>query len=226
MANDETTPEFDSDFTELLRQRDRLQEQLVEPLLPYESYPETGLGYAMSAMGFMMGRNRYVDQYGFVLLTRECVDAICALVAGKLVLEVGAGTGFLAHCLAEQGVKIVAQDMTSPEDGSKYFSPKKPWKLDHVGPFEERLTAEFGFVLMSWPCMGTPFAMNVAKSMVPGQVLIYQGEGWGGCTAADDFFEYIDGPEWEVQSDATSSLNEHHRQFPAIHDRWLVIKKK
>jgi hypothetical protein len=225
MTQHSSLPDDIPDFFEGRSPLDILKGMEVVPLQPCESYPSAGIGIGASTMGFMMGRDRYVAEHGFVLLTAECVDALAILLAGKSVLEVGAGTGFLSHCLVEKGVSVLAQDMASPGESSPYRFQKK-WKLDHVGPFEEVLTDKFDVVLLSWPCMGSDFAFNVAKSMVKGQVLVYQGEGPGGCTASDEFFDYVDGADWAFQEGATELLNQHHRRFPAIHDRWLVFKKK
>jgi len=225
MAQRKTTPDITPDFLDGLSQLDMLKGVSIEPLQPCETYPAPGLSLGVSTLGFMMGRDHYIAQYGFVLLTAECVDDLANLLAGKAVLEVGAGTGFLSHCLAEKGVNVLAQDLASPGEASPYRFQKK-WKLDHIGPFEEVLTDKYDAVLISWPCMGSRFAFNVAKAMVQGQVLVYQGEGAGGCTASDAFFDYMESTDWTFQEEATEGLNRHHRRFPAIHDRWLVFKKQ
>lgn len=225
MAQHKTLPDGIPDIFEGQSPLDLLKGLAVEPLQPCGAYPSSGISLGTSTLGFMMGRERYISQYGFVLLTAECVDALASLLGGKSVLEVGAGTGFLSHCLAEKGVDVLAQDLASPGEASPYRFQKK-WKLDHLGPFEEVLTDKYDVVLLSWPCMGSSFAFNVAKSMVQGQILVYQGEGAGGCTASDAFFDYVDGSDWAFQEDATDALNQHHRRFPAIHDRWLVFKKQ
>ena len=199
-----------------------LKSAVVTPLRPFVEYPQARLGG--SSMGLLVARDQYVSEYGFVLLTQECVDALAGILSHKRVLEVGAGTGFLSHCLAEKGVNIVAQDAVRPKNGSYGF--QKTWKLDTIGPFEESLTQEHDAIILSWPCLGSSFAFEVAKAMVPGQILIYQGEGPGGCTADDDFFDYTSGDDWVVREEETSRLNEFHCQFPAIHDHWLVMEKQ
>lgn len=224
MPNQKSTLPEEREVLKALSQLDFLNVPPVEPLLPCDAYPARGLGAGLLSFGFMMARDRYVSEYGFVLLTRECVDALAELLAGKAVLEVGAGTGFLAHCLAEKGINVVAQDQASPGEASTYFFQKK-WKLDHIGPFQDTLSTLYGAVVMTWPCMGTSFAFDVATRMARGQLLIYEGEGPGGCTASGAFFNYVRGPDWAVEEQATYLLNQHHRQFPAIHDRWMVFKK-
>jgi hypothetical protein len=225
MEQHKTLPNSIPDIFDGQSPLDMLKGMAVEPLQSCDTYPSSGLSIGSSTFGFMMGRDRYIAEYGFVLLTAECVDALASLLAGKSVLEVGAGTGFLSHCLAEKGVNVLAQDLASPGESSPYRFQKK-WKLDHIGPFEEVLTDKYDVVLLSWPCMGSRFAFNVAKAMVKGQVLVYQGEGAGGCTASDAFFDYMESTDWTFQEEATEGLNRHHRRFPAIHDRWLVFKKQ
>ena len=199
-----------------------LKSAAVKPLRPFVEYPKERMGG--SSMGLLFARDQYVAEYGFVLLTQECVDALAGVLSGKRALEVGAGTGFLSHCLAEKGVSIVAQDVARP--GDNFYGFQKTWKLDKIGPFEDSVTPEYDAIILSWPCLGSSFAFEVASAMSSGQILIYQGEGPGGCTAADDFFDYTGGEGWLVREDDTNRLNEFHYRFPAINDHWLVLEKR
>jgi hypothetical protein len=81
--------------------------------------------------------------------------------------------------------------------------------------------------MMAWPPLGHPFASKVAARMVPGQVLIFQGEDAGGCTADAAFFRMVeDSTAWEPLYDWNQRLDEHHLQFYGIHDRWNVYRKR
>lgn len=196
----------------------------TEPLLSAESYPVGLPVLSMGRMGLLMSREKYIAQYGFILLTKECLNALFELLRGKRVLDVGSGVGFLAHCLAEKGVEITALESFDPSTEENEYFRGKPWKLDKTCSFEDELPGEYDVVILSWPCMDKPFAYEVALSMKPGQLLVYQGE-WRGCTADGAFFDYIDGPDWSVEEQSTRALNAHHRSFPDIKDRWLVLRK-
>jgi hypothetical protein len=197
----------------------RLAEQETLPLLPAENYPEGGFSFAQNTLGLALSRDRYIPEYGFVLLTKETVDALVELLQGKKVLEVGSGGGFLAHTLSERGVNIMALDQTTLESENPKYYFSKVWKLDIVGDFHQVLPGDYDVVLLSWPDMGTSFANEVAAQMKEGQVLVYQGE-WQGCTADSDFFEQVGGENWYDDTEVARRLNEHHRRFPGIKDSW------
>jgi hypothetical protein len=200
-------------------------EAVIEPLQPAASYPDTrGIKGLMSSFGFGPARDRYNADYGFVLLTKECVDALATFLRGKKVIDVGSGTGFLAHCLKNQGVDVTALDLpTLGTDGHHYWF-RQIWTLDIADDFRNHLPGPYDVVILAWPNMGSSFANDVAQAMRPGQILIYEGEN-GGCTADDDFFNYTRGICWEPMEAETRSLNEHHRQFKGPHDRWYVLQK-
>lgn len=75
-------------------------------------------------------------------------------------------------------------------------------------------------VLMIWPCMEDRWSEGVLDRMIVGQVLIYVGEGEGGCTATDRFhargesdefrrLELLDLPIWD-------GLHDHMRIYRKV----------
>jgi len=73
--------------------------------------------------------------------------------------------------------------------------------------------------------LGTPFGEQVAHAMRSGQVMILEGEEKGGSTATDEFFDVLSA-NFERLDAETLALNEHHRTFPGLHDRWQILRKK
>lgn len=61
--------------------------------------------------------------------------------------------------------------------------------------------------------------------MKPGQMLVFEGEGEGGCTGDDAFFELLSSSFAEHVAQSRR-LNAGHVQFPGIHDRWSVGVKR
>ncbi|MDP2762743.1 MAG: hypothetical protein Q8O64_20475 [Sideroxyarcus sp.] len=55
--------------------------------------------------------------------------------------------------------------------------------------------------------------------------MILEGEEKGGNTATDEFFDVLSA-DFERLDAETQALNEHHRTFPSLHDRWQILKKK
>ena len=54
--------------------------------------------------------------------------------------------------------------------------------------------------------------------------MIFEGEGYGGCTGDDDFFNYLD-EHFTPIKELDDELNEHHIRFPGINDHWWVYVK-
>lgn len=55
--------------------------------------------------------------------------------------------------------------------------------------------------------------------------MILEGEGKGGNTATEEFFDVLSA-DFERLDAETLALNEHHRTFPGLHDRWQIMRKK
>jgi hypothetical protein len=203
----------------------------VEPLLP-------GLPAASYVSGDLLEdsdeldvlyqqRKRYNREFGFCLFTAECVVTLAALCKGKKVLEAGSGSGWLAHHLAQRGIAITAADWTDyrqPRDTKRGYPMQTVFRLDHHGNAVELLPGNFEVVLLVWPNLGTPFGEQVARAMSSGQVMILEGEDKGGNTATDEFFDVLSA-DFERLDPDTLALNEHHRTFPSLHDRWQILRK-
>ena len=166
-------------------------------------------------------RDQYLTDKGFVLLTRELVSALAAMLRGKSVLDAGCGAGFLAQCLADCNVDVTAVDDYSQKYAhGSFFKHRRPVTvvddaLEYVGMYD--------VVILSWPDLNSDFSVRVANKMLSGQTLIYQGEGMYGCTGTDEFHLLLD--EWHFDEETSDALNELHLTFKGINDRWHVYTK-
>ena len=173
-------------------------------------------------------RKRYNREFGFCLFTAECIFSLVALCKGKKVLEAGSGSGWLADQLAQQGIEMTAADWTDyrqPRDTKRGYPMRSVFRLDHHGDAIALLPSDFDVVLLVWPNLDTPFGEQVAHAMRSGQVMILEGEEKGGNTATDEFFDVLS-TNFEYLDAETLALNEHHRTFPGLHDRWQILRKK
>ncbi len=171
-----------------------------------------------------VARKLYIPEHGFVYFTKEQVDTLATELKGKRCIEVGAGTGLLSHLLQERGLDVLASDLGGEAMGN--YGMRRVWKRDHEGDSLSLLPGSFDAVLLCWPPYQGSFGAQVLSAMRPGQVLFFEGEGAGGCTADDAFFEVLsDTAQWTTLTELTAALNTHHLQFTGIHDRWSVFQK-
>jgi hypothetical protein len=199
------------------------------PGLPAVSYPSGDLldqPEKLSVLWYQ--RKRYNREFGFCLFTAECIISLAALCKGKRVLDAGSGSGWLSNRLAQQGIAITAADWTDylqPRDKQHGYPMRSVFRLDHHGDAVALLPGNFDLVLLVWPNLDTPFGEQVAHALRSGQIMILEGEGKGGNTATEEFFDVLS-VDFERLDAETLALNEHHRTFPGLHDRWQVLRKK
>lgn len=153
-------------------------------------------------------RYRFVNEYSFAIPCEEALTLIAR--HSSTIVEVGAGTGFWAHLLAMKGVSIVATD---PEPRKAFDVAYE--SLDAVRAVEAYPDRD---VLCVWPSLGESWAMRAAQAMAPGRTLYYVGE-WRGCTADDDFHEYLEAAFDEVMLVAIPV-------FAAVHDNLMIYRKR
>ena len=199
------------------------------PGLPAASYSSGDLSDEQDEFDVLYHqRKRYNREFGFCLFTAECVFTLAALCKGKKVLEAGSGSGWLADQLAQQEIEITAADWTDyrqPRDTKRGYPMRSVYRLDHHGDAVALLPGNFDVVLLVWPNLNTPFGEQVAHAMHLGQIMILEGEEKGGSTATDEFFDVLSA-DFESLDAETLALNEHHRTFPGLHDRWQILRKK
>jgi SAM-dependent methyltransferase len=169
-------------------------------------------------------RDAYLARFGFVVLSRETLDTLARLLRDARVLEVGAGSGYLASRLAARGTDVLACDRGGQH--CSQYGLSQCYRRDHEGDALTLLPGDFDVVLMAWPPYREPLATNVARCMRPGQVLVYEGEGLAGCTASDAFFEEVgDTARWAPLAAWNRALAEHHLSFARIFDTWQAWRK-
>lgn len=205
---------------------------MLEPLQPCQYYrdelgPSDALVFARQDLSperllnpFRL-REAFVHQYGFAILTQETHAALVRLFEGYKVMEAGSGTGYVSKALRDAGIDITAVDSNT---GTYGFV--EPYVRDVEADATSLLPGAFEAVLLIWPCYSKSFGYDVISRMRAGQILVFQGEGHGGCTADDDFFEELETERWKYIEKASDALNEGHVQFFGIHDTWSVYERR
>lgn len=168
-------------------------------------------------------REAHIPNQGWFVLTQEVARRLGSYLRGKQVVEVFAGTGYLAHHLRK----------TADLDRRSYraYDNRTGWasKVYYPGVSKKNafraLIKRADVVVMTWPEYTENHAVRIVTKMEPGQVLVYNGEPQGGCCANDRFFEILDRDFIKIES-LSNRLNDGHFTFFGIHDRWAVYKKR
>lgn len=163
-------------------------------------------------------REEYTQHVGWSLLTMDTALQLANICYGRRVADLGCGTGYLTYVLRKLGVEdITAYDITV-----------------HPHPFIDDIQqadytnidlSQYDVILLSWPPYDKPQAALVAARIQPHQLLIYQGEGHGGCTG-DDTFHLMLRSDFASVEEFTVNLNARHLNFYGIQDSWAVYRKQ
>lgn len=170
-------------------------------------------------------RDEYSNKYGFALIDMEWNKILVEkIIKDSKCLEIMAGTGMWSQALRDLGVDIVCTDNLSWENETKGEWKKHRTEIIGMDAIQaiETYGKDVSFILMSWPYMDETANECLMKMREVNQNarMLYIGEGEGGCTASDSFFEnmeLIDIPDIDL-------VNQHFTSFIGIHDRIRMIK--
>lgn len=102
----------------------------------------------------MERRSELVARYAFAIPTAPVIEAIAAY---SPLLEIGAGSGYWARCLAAAGADVVAYDIRPPSEHLPWeWQEANPWFEDtwfHVMEGDERMAAGYPkrTLFLCWP---------------------------------------------------------------------------
>jgi hypothetical protein len=169
-------------------------------------------------------RRKHIDDHAWCILTEETAKRIGRyLQQFNSVIEVFAGTGYIASHLREHsglGRKYRAYDPCR----SHWRRTERPnYGFTRKGCFNVNLK-KADCIVMTWPNYNDNLGYRVARKMVSGQRMIYQGEGTGGCTGCDKFHEYLDANFSRVQY-CEELFDRDHVKWPGMWDSWWVYIK-
>lgn len=169
-------------------------------------------------------RDVIIRKQGFALLNEEWIDKLVTYFGDKKVLEVMSGCGSLAHILKTKGVDVIATDDFSWEGIASWNVEKNYWthieNLDAITSIEKYNDRDI--ILMSWAYMDKT-AYNCLLKMREvnkNAIMIFIGEGSGGCTANDNFYDEID----LCYENECRDINSSYQNWLGIHDRVMITR--
>jgi len=131
------------------------------------------------------------------------------------LIEIGAGKGYWASLL---GCDILCFDCHAKNpsvntyvDSGESFHPVARGGADRIEDHPERT------LFLCWPPYNTSMAADCLAAY-DGGILVFVGEGRGGCTGNDDFWEAIYA-EWCPVGEVAIP------QWDGIHDRLMIFKR-
>ena len=186
--------------------------------------------FGLRSMAIHLIRDLYVQHYGFVAINENFIDDLSSIIGNDRVLEVGAGTGFLAKNLQDKGINLIPVDnsINDMEINENSYGFRKTFtnivETDAKNYLKENLI-KFDTILMVWPPLGESLSSDIFKEMNPGQKLIYIGEGSGGCTGNDEFFQILKYSATQ-EIDLSKKANKNFVSFPLIKDKVYIYTKE
>lgn len=165
-----------------------------------------------------LDRSHLCARYSWSIPSPTSVAWIANLTAGRGIVEIGAGSGYWAWQLTQAGVNVVAYDPHPAGEGNEYAKHGTYYPVA-VGDQSAAVGCGDRALMLCWPSYCASFAAEALKAY-PGDLLIYIGEGWGGCCADDDFFKLLD-TEWEEAGKCPS-----HMSYWGIHCRLSAYKRR
>jgi len=166
-------------------------------------------------------RELVIRDLGFCMIATDWIRPLAKWIGNRNCLEVMAGVGAFSYALQREGVKIHA---TSLDDGSFKQFRKDDWcEVENIDASEAIRKYQPEIVVMSWPsykCNAATKVVETIREVNPNILLLYVGEGKGGCCADDDFFENVK----KVEDARFLQAVESYTTFWSIHDKPYLLQ--
>lgn len=170
-----------------------------------------------------MFRRYALEHMGFSLLTKKFIKGLAKFIDDKKCLEIMSGHGCLSKSLQDEGIDIIATDNYSWN--SRLNMSDKWTNVEQIDCLEaiRKYGKNVSYILCSWiPYESTIGyeALKLMNEINPDCKMIVIGEGYGGCTADDLFFENIE--EIDIKDDFINDF----RSWQGINDYVSMVKFK
>ena len=192
---------------------------LQQKIIPYE-YPK----FIFETGSFFLLRDLIIREQGFAVVCKKWIKPLAEWIGKRKCLEVMAGCGSISYALQQEGVNIIATDNFSWDGHNSWNSTKKYFtdieNIDCVKAVE-KYGKDIDIIIMSWAYMDD----NAYKTLIkmreinPSAIMIVIGEGQGGCTANDDFFEEIN----IIKDEKINYINCLYETWDGLYDFIMLV---
>jgi hypothetical protein len=189
----------------------------VEFAIHEKRVPEFYPKYMLNNIDAFTKRENIIKIMGYALISLDWIKPLAHWIGERKCLEIMAGTGALSFALKQEGIDIIATDNFSwkywHENNSLWTNVEN---LDAITAIE-KYGKNINIIICSWAYMDDTLykALLKMREINPFCQMIYIGEGIGGCTADDDFFDNIQ----PINNDAFENAVKDYPQWYGLHDR-------
>lgn len=190
------------------------------PSLPWHHGPEPVLHWMGSGReDFTMFADRFAicPTYSWGICSPGDIAWLKDVLGGRGVVECGAGGGYWAWQMRQSGIDAVAYDPNAAGPGNCFV--RRTWSTVVPGDQSASRHHPGRALFLCWPSYADPWAAQ-SLACYTGDLLVYCGEGEGGCTADYSFFRLLDA-EWEEVADSAA-----HVSYWGIRDRLTAYRRK
>ena len=185
---------------------------------PWNTRPEPASHvFTDSGVRYFADRHALCGTFSWSICSPGDIAWMKDILGGRGVVESGAGGGYWAWQMEQAGVSVAAYDPNEPGDGNHFA--RRSWTTvlrdDHSAPKYHPDRALF----LCWPSYADPWAAQ-SLACYSGDLLIYAGEGDGGCCADDEFFRLLEA-EWDEIGTAPQ-----HVSYWGIHCYLTAYRRK
>jgi len=141
-------------------------------------------------------RDDFITEFSFTIPYYEILKKIASY---SPIVEIGAGSGYLARCLTEMEADVIAYDTFPPGDHSPWeWFEGNPWFDDswfHIIKGDESSAAHHPdrTLLMAWPMPFSRMAYNALAGFknAGGRTVIFIGDPHPGSSGDEYFYQFL-----------------------------------
>jgi hypothetical protein len=169
-----------------------------------------------TGLRYIADRHHLCGTFSWSICSPGDITWIKNILAGRGVVETGAGGGYWAWQMRQAGIDVAAYEPNQPEDNHHVVRTWTDLLRDDASAAARHPDRA---LFLCWPTYADPWAAH-ALSCYTGDTLIYAGEGEGGCTADGSFFDLLEA-EWDEIGDCPA-----HISFWGIHCYLTAYRRK
>lgn len=165
-------------------------------------------------------RSTYVQHYAWSIITTELITALCEVIGSDKACDLGSGTAYLSTLLQDKKVDVTAYDNLN--GGYLHHKHNNTVVIDR--DYTKVDVSPYKYVILSWPNYNESVASDLLDNLTENQILLYCGEGNGGCNANDEFFKKLK-MQFEEIEELSEKLDSTSLCFSGIHDHWVAYRR-